>query len=468
MVFSSGIFLFLFLPLVLIGVFLLRKRNIVWQNLFLLGASFAFYLKTGVGPFLLFLCSIASNYVLALIIAKRRKRIYLIAAVGVNMGLLFIFKYFSFVYNEFNKLNGIDELLVIALPLGISFYTFQALSYVIDVYKDSNNVEKNPINVALYISFFPQLVAGPIVRWDSIKDKLKKRTLNAERLNGGLARFAIGLGKKVIIADQMGFFADKAFALLKSNELTVGFAWMGAVAYTLQIYYDFSGYSDMAIGLGKILGFDFPENFNYPYISKSITEFWRRWHISLTSWFRDYIYIPLGGNRKGNKRTVLNMFIVWCFTGIWHGANYTFWIWGLIYFVLLMIEKFLLAKYVNFKNPFVNILKHVMTMICVMLLWVVFRADNLTDAGQYIGHMFGNGDVSEYAIGVTNLYFKNGITYFCLAFMGCIPWTRLIDTLGYEMKYKNVLKEIWIVVVFFISVCMVLESNYSPFIYFNF
>ncbi len=314
MVFASGTFLFIFFPGTLIGYWLLRKKSVNVRNLFLLTMSLGFYLNSGLRQFILLLFSIFINYVIALAIAKANQHIQihkalLILAVMYNVGMLFVFKYLTFLGQEIGRLLNVSEYinLEIALPLGISFYTFQALSYVIDVYRDASLAENNIVNVALYVSFFPQLIAGPIVRWDSIRSDLRTKNENsfAVRLNNGLHRFAIGLGKKVMIANQMAIFADKAFALLNENQLTTPMAWLGAFSYTMQIYFDFSGYSDMAIGLGEIFGFYFPENFNYPYISASITEFWRRWHISLSTWFRDYVYIPLGGTNVLNKECCL-------------------------------------------------------------------------------------------------------------------------------------------------------------------
>lgn len=302
MVFASGIFLFIFLPVTIAGNYVLRNHSTKIKNLFLLLMSAFFYLESGVAPFLLLILSLIMNYsiTLGMVFFDRKqnisaKRNTLILAVIYNVGMLFVFKYLRFVMGEIPFLFGgilPEWLSCITLPLGISFYTFQALSYVIDVYRDCSLVERNIVNVALYISFFPQLIAGPIVRWDSIHDTLILENRGGY-WNEGLKRFAIGLGKKVIIANQMAVFADKAFSLLEEGNLTTGFAWLGAIAYTLQIYFDFSGYSDMAIGLGKMFGFNFQENFNYPYISKSITEFWRRWHISLSSWFKDYVYVPV-------------------------------------------------------------------------------------------------------------------------------------------------------------------------------
>lgn len=348
MVFASGIFLFIFLPVTFIGNWLLRNKSTWIKNSFLLLMSMFFYLESGILQFCLLLLSIVINYSFARLMSNvhqknnmKIKKIIFILAVIYNVSVLFIFKYLKFLLGEVGGLFGwgVPEIISrITLPLGISFYTFQALSYVIDVYRDNNLVEKKLVNVALYISFFPQLVAGPIVRWDQIRNDLNKHD-RIGTWNEGFRRFSIGLGKKVIIANHMALFADKAFMLLDEQNLTTGFAWIGAIAYTLQIYFDFSGYSDMAIGLGAMFGFEFPENFNYPYISKSITEFWRRWHISLSSWFRDYVYIPLGGNRCKKTRMIFNLFVVWLLTGIWHGANYTFWLWGILYYLFLVMEK---------------------------------------------------------------------------------------------------------------------------------
>lgn len=304
----------------------------------------------------------------------------------------------------------------------------------------------------------------------------QKRTENPRGggINSGLERFAIGLGKKVIIANQMAVYADKAFELLASKELTTAFSWMGAVAYTLQIYYDFSGYSDMAIGLGEIFGFHFPENFNYPYISKSITEFWRRWHISLSSWFKDYVYIPLGGSRCSTRRMFFNLFIVWLCTGVWHGANYTFWLWGIIYFVVLAAEKLMMkSRPEKCKAPSdtaaVSVFKHVYTLLMVIFLWVLFRADSLRDAGLYMLHMLGNGTDTGYAVGVTKLYLKNGIGYFIIAMIGCIPWTAVLKRrINLSERSWNRISQLCVILIFAIACCVTIDSNYNPFIYFNF
>lgn len=437
--------------------------------------SFLFYLKTGIYPFLLLIFSIIMNYFFAIkmIHYKTKKKAIFILAISFNVGILFIFKYFGFIYGELTGLlfNSHDIFVKLILPLGISFYTFQAISYLCDVYRDESLLEPKLLNVATYISFFPQLVAGPIVRWDKIKDNI-----NGHRkcdLDGGLKRFAIGLGKKVIIANQMAIFADKAFSLCETNELSLGMAWLGAIAYTLQIYFDFSGYSDMAIGLGRMFGFNFPENFNYPYISKSITEFWRRWHMSLSSWFRDYVYIPLGGNRYGNRRKIFNLLVVWSLTGIWHGANYTFWLWGLLYFCFLIIEKsinvdFLERKYMGYVK---NIMSHIYTLLIVVLLWVIFRADTVDQALTYIHCMFIPAENSLYADAYFYMYFKNFLGYGIVAIIGSTPWmitVKIILGKIISTSFEKRICDICTLAIFILACCVTVDSNYNPFIYFNF
>lgn len=471
MVFASGIFLFMFLPVTLIGYWLLRNKSVQTRNLFLLIMSIGFYLESGWKELILLLMSVIVNYIMAFLIAKynetKLKKVFFIITLIYNIGMLFVFKYLIFVSSQIGQLIPQVKLsMSIALPLGISFYTFQAMSYVIDVYREADMVEHNILNVALYISFFPQLVAGPIVRWDSIRDNLRNPQKGG--MNYGLTRFTIGLSKKVLIANQMAVLADKAFELLGQNELSVGFAWIGAVGYMLQIYFDFSGYSDMAIGLGAIFGFKFPENFNYPYISESITEFWRRWHISLSSWFRDYVYIPLGGNRCSRPRMFFNLFVVWMLTGIWHGANYTFWLWGFCYFIFLIIEK-QLNLYDRKKNIIIVILRHAYTLLVVLLLWVLFRADNISDAVNYIGIMFTGGASSSYALGVTKLYIKNYIGYIIIAIVGCMPWLKVLNNkMSFNEKAKSVITQVGVVILFILACCVTVDSNYNPFIYFNF
>jgi alginate O-acetyltransferase complex protein AlgI len=337
------------------------------------------------------------------------------------------------------------------------------MSYVIDVYREKGKAQKNPFNVGLYISFFPQLIAGPIVRYETVAYQIKHRKETFEKFSDGVCRFIMGLAKKVLLANTMAVVADYAFDL-PNGDLTVVMSWVGAIAYTFQIFFDFSGYSDMAIGLGKMFGFDFLENFNYPYISKSISEFWRRWHISLGTWFRDYVYFPLGGSRvKSKGRLVFNLFVVWSLTGIWHGANWTFLIWGLMYFVLIAVEKLIGWEK---KNPQkLSVLKHIYTLFFVVMGWVLFRADTLSDALAYMGTMFGNGSLINDS---TVYYALNYIVYFIFALLISTPIFKLISN---KLKGKNVvtiLAPVGLMVLLVVSVSYIVKGGYNPFIYFNF
>ena len=382
------------------------------------------------------------------------------------MKIIFIFKYLMFTLTNINNLfNSNIAIPDIALPIGISFFTFQAISYVVDVYRGKGNVQKNIINVGLYISLFPQLIAGPIVRYETIADQIENRKESIASFNEGIKRFIIGLAKKVLIANQMAVIADYAFEL-NGDELSVLMAWLGAIAYTLQIFFDFAGYSDMAIGLGKMFGFQFLENFNYPYISKSATEFWRRWHISLGSWFRDYVYIPLGGSRvKTKKRHIFNLFVVWLCTGIWHGANWTFICWGLLYFVLLVFEKFTSYE-IDGKNPRTDWLKHVYTMIFVILGWVMFRADSISEATHYYSSMFSfnNQIVDDNFIS----YIRQFSPYLVA---GCVFSTPIMAKIEERMNNKVIYcitEVIVVLLLLIISISFIVKGSYSPFIYFNF
>jgi alginate O-acetyltransferase complex protein AlgI len=357
---------------------------------------------------------------------------------------------------------GVPE---IFLPIGISFFTFQAISYVIDIYRGHGEVQKNPVNVGLYISFFPQLIAGPIVRYETIAAQISVRTVNADKFTVGVKRFVIGLGKKMIIANSMAMVADTAFGT-ETSGLSVGMAWLGAIAYTMQIYYDFSGYSDMAIGLGKMFGFDFLENFNYPYISKSVSEFWRRWHISLGTWFRDYVYIPLGGSRVNTKaRLLFNLFVVWFLTGLWHGANWTFIVWGLMYFVLISIEK--LSGFEKAALP--AFVKWIYTMSFVVIGWVIFRSVDIFQSIEYFSAMLG---LYGNALIDSQLWISLGenMVIFIFAFIFSAPF---VPWLNHQLNkripgYKPVIVQISYFVVFILSSFYVIKGGYNPFIYFNF
>lgn len=391
MVFSSIGFLFFFLPSLLVLYYIVPRRLRELRNLILLGFSLFFYAYGGPGFLVLMLVSISINYICGLFVSDahggRTRRFFLAAAVVLGLGLLGWFKYSKFIVETVNSLGTSLPVPNVALPIGISFFTFQGLSYVVDVYRGESKPMKNPLRIALYISLFPQLVAGPIVRYSTVSGQIGERDENLTGFSAGAMRFVFGLSKKMLLANTLGLIADKTFGS-SGGALSVSLAWLGALAYTGQIYFDFSAYSDMALGLGRMFGFEFLENFNYPYIAKSITEFWQRWHISLTSWFRDYVYIPLGGNRSGKWKNVRNIVIVWLLTGFWHGAAWNFIFWGLWFCVLLLGEKFVWGRLLDKLPP---IARHVYTMLLVVLGWVLFRADSLTAAVSYVGAMFGAG-----------------------------------------------------------------------------
>lgn len=387
MVFSSVSFLVFFLPCLLVLYFMVPRRYRGARNFILLAFSLAFYACGGPKFLLLMLLSIVINYCCGLLAgpkhrpAVRKAGVTLAAVLG--LGLLGWFKYAGFFGEMLHALMPFIPVPQVTLPIGISFFTFQGLSYVIDVFRDAAAVQKNPLKLALYISFFPQLVAGPIVRYTTVADEIDERHESVSEFSAGAVRFLFGLAKKMLLANAVAQIADAAFSAVSPS---VALAWLGAVAYTFQIYFDFSAYSDMAIGLGRMFSFHFLENFNYPYVSRSVTEFWRRWHISLSTWFRDYVYIPLGGNRCSRARNILNLFLVWALTGLWHGANWTFIAWGLWFFVLLIGEKFLWGKALS-RLP--SLLQHVYAMLLVILSWVLFRADDIGAALCYMAAMFG-------------------------------------------------------------------------------
>lgn len=477
MLFPSVEFIFAFLPIVLMVYFILLRRNVLLKNIWLFAASLFFY-AFGEGSFiLLMLGEILLDYLLALFLNRSQKRwarrTLLSIAIISNIGILGIFKYASFVCVDILHLppDAVGIAADIHLPLGISFFTFQALSYVLDVYMGKVAATGSFLNVGLYVSFFPQLVAGPIVRYTDIADAINNRKESIDGFSSGVVRFLIGLSKKVLIANNMALVADAAWKLIIGDRLeaSVAMAWLGAISYTLQIYFDFSGYSDMAIGLGKIFGFDFPENFKHPYIATSLTEFWRRWHISLSSWFRDYVYIPLGGSRRGEARTYINLMIVWLLTGIWHGANYTFVVWGLLYGILLMIEKVICAhKAIRKQSLIQRIFGHLYTMIVVTLAWVIFRSDSINDAVIYILGMFGRGS-GKLVDRVFVAYLKQNICFYIPAIIGCMP---ILESLELKFGEKNPIYNVafgaTVLAGFVISVSYIINNGYNPFIYFNF
>jgi alginate O-acetyltransferase complex protein AlgI len=425
MVFSSNLFLFVFLPAFLAVLLLTPAR---FRNAFILFASFVFY-AAGSGQLIWILAfSIVWNHLFAHAIAKKRSRLILGLGVGVNLGLLGYFKYANFFWFEISSslaTMGItvdQSVLSIVLPIGISFFTFQATSYLIDVYRKVVAPAASLVGFGMYLANFPQLIAGPIVRYATIEKNIHHRPISLAGFNEGIYRFAIGLGKKILLADPLGELADQVFAL-PANELTTPLAWLGVSAYTLQIYFDFSGYSDMAIGLGRMMGFKFPENFDQPYRSRSITEFWRRWHMTLSSWFRDYLYIPLGGNRHGRSRTYFNLFLVFLVCGLWHGAAYTFIAWGLFHGVLLTIERILYNTRGIRPSGMPGF---VLTLFLVMLGWVLFRSETLGAAWVYLSALFGAGEGTENFFGVQSPVRRDGSYSPGVYFRSCSsPWFPL-------------------------------------------
>ncbi len=472
MLFSSITFLYFFLPAVLIFYYVVFRKSRVLQNIFLLIASLFFY-AWGEPKFVLVMCaSIVINWLLGLLVSKNRHRnkaCKLIITIDVicNLGLLFVFKYLTFVGNIVSGfVSGGLQIPDIALPIGISFFTFQAMSYVIDVYRQKGEVQTNILYVGLYIAFFPQLIAGPIVRYETVADEIKNRKETLDDFFNGFARFIMGLSKKVLLANSLGILADQAFnAVEKGSTISVMFGWLGAIAYAMQIFFDFSGYSDMAIGLGRMFGFHFLENFNYPYISSSISEFWRRWHISLGTWFRDYLYFPLGGSRVSKCRNVLNLFIVWSLTGIWHGANYTFIIWGLMYFVLIAMEK--LTGFDKIKAKSIAWLKHIYTLFFVLIGWVFFRSTTVLDAFDYIKSMFGL-NANPFVDGTFyGWLIQNGILL-TISTVLCTPLFKKIGEKTSNSVIMGCLTTAGLFLLFVISVATLVSSSYNPFIYFNF
>lgn len=469
MIFSSSVFLFVFLPLVLIIYYALYSHRLV-QNIFLFLASLLFYAWGEPWFVLIMLLSILVNYVIGLNIDLHRNnkvisKILLIITVLYNLSIIFIYKYLAFTVTNINILFSLKfPIPNIVLPIGISFFTFQAISYVIDVYRGQGVVQKNPLNVGLYIALFPQLVAGPIVRYETIADQIDHRRENITDFSEGCIRFIIGLSKKVLLSNNFAIVADKAFNL-PNDQLSTAFAWLGAISYSFQILFDFSGYSDMAIGLGKMFGFHFDENFNYPYISASISEFWRRWHISLGSWFRDYVYFPLGGSRVDTKlKLVRNLFIVWILTGLWHGANWTFIAWGFLYFVLITTEK--LTRFERTSG--LRILKHIYTLFFVCIGWVLFRSIDLPRAFSYLSTMFGAGGI--YTDSLARFYFLDNIIFIILAIICSTPlFSYLKKRINYhELTISNILTPIFYILLLFVSITYIVKGAYNPFIYFNF
>lgn len=469
MLFPSEEFLFVFLPVVVTVYYAFLRKTKKAKNIFLLITSLFFYAWGEPGYVFLMMATIAFNYAYGLLVDKFRDdrikgRMVLFLMVMTNLAILGWFKYSVFAISNFNRFAKTSfPIPEVALPIGISFFTFQAMSYVIDVYRGHGKVQKNPLNVGLYIALFPQLIAGPIVRYETIAEQIDNRVEDLEDFSAGCTRFIIGLGKKVLLANNVAIVSKAAFGLIINNQFqaSAAMAWLGAISFTLQILFDFSGYSDMAIGLGKMFGFHFEENFRYPYIATSVSEFWRRWHISLQTWFRDYIYIPLGGNRVSMPRLYLNMFIVWLATGIWHGANWTFIVWGLMYFVLLAFER---ATGLHKKKTWWG---HIYTMFFVMIGWVIFNSTGMGAAILYIKAMFGIGSVGLIDPGVIS-YLKQYYLYYIVALLCCVPVMPTIDEKLKKYKAWNVVYGLGIVGILVLSVSFIFNNSYNPFIYFNF
>lgn len=472
MVFSSLLFTFYFLPISLVLYYISKDKC---RNIILLIASILFYAYGEPKFVLIMLLSIVINYSLALAISYYNSPVFskvlIIIDITINLLILFIFKYLDFSLSLVNRLfHSSIPAYGLRLPIGISFFTFQALSYVIDVYRGVVPVQKNPFHVALYISFFPQLVAGPIVRYSTIEPQIEHRIFSADMLSEGARRFMLGFAKKIILANNLSIVVQDTFSIdpATANPL---YLWIGSVCFSLQIYYDFSGYSDMAIGLGKMFGFSFEENFNYPYISKSVTEFWRRWHISLGQWFRDYVYIPLGGSKVSRGRLVRNLFIVWCLTGIWHGANYTFIIWGLGFFVVLIIEKFL-VKPEQGSNIMIRILWQLFTLIFINFGWVIFNSDSLMGGIKYCLAMVGYYGRGAY-IDPTIIYtFHQYGFYIVFAILVATPIVPLcMRVLKQNTLTDNILaiaEPLGYGIVFIWATSFLILGSHNPFIYFNF
>ncbi len=458
MVFSSVLFLFRFMPVVF-GLYYLTPRR--WKNAVLFVVSLIFYSWGEIRYFPIMMASTLVDYVASLGIERRRAkgfrgRGYLALSMIFNLGSLGFFKYSGFLAENLNTLLGTSiPVLSLTLPLGISFYTFQTMSYTIDVYWNTVEAERNFINFGAYVTLFPQLIAGPIVRYTDVARELQDRTHTVEGVGKGIQTFIMGLGSKVLIANNIGSLWTRVEAMDFAT-LSTPLAWLGITAFALQIYFDFSGYSLMAIGLGKMLGFDFPQNFNYPYISKSITEFWRRWHMTLGSWFREYVYIPLGGNRKGAARQYFNILVVWAATGLWHGASWNFVLWGLYFAVFLSIEKAFLLKGLEKSRVF----SHLYLLILVLVSWVLFAITDFTRLGQFFTRLFGGYGGSDWIY-----YLRSyGITFA----LGFVCSTPVLRKLGDKLGENHLLVTLFSAGVFLLSVAYLVDSTYNPFLYFRF
>ena len=470
MVFSSLVFLFVFLPITLLFYFIVPRK---YRNFILLIVSLIFYAWGEPVYIVLMLFSTVIDFINGLLVEKyadqpKKAKKVVIFAVIVNLSLLTFFKYSGFIVSNVNALMGTTFTVPdIALPIGISFYTFQTMSYTIDVFRKDAPAQKNIINLGAYVTMFPQLIAGPIVRYQTVAEQLNHRKETQSLFASGVERFVIGLGKKVLLANNIGLLWSQVSSMAIS-ELTVMNSWLGVIAFGLQIYFDFSGYSDMAIGLGRMFGFELLENFNYPYISQSITEFWRRWHISLGTWFRDYVYIPLGGNRKGKWRTYLNVFIVWFLTGLWHGASWNFILWGLYFGIIITIEKVFLMKWLSYAP---RLIRHLYTLVLLIIGWGLFAFENLSYLKDYFRVMFGLKEVALYDQVTLYYLMTNGVLLIILV----VASTPLAKQMYQKLKQSKrgelldvVLSPIVCLLILILSTAYLVDSSYNPFLYFRF
>ena len=463
MVFSSLLFLFVYLPLTLLVYYVAPRA---WRNFILFFVSLVFYGWGEPVYIALMLFSITINYAAGFLVEKYRGRDRLarrvvFGSVAVNLLLLIFFKYYDFLAVSFTQLTGVAlPVLGLSLPIGISFYTFQAMSYPIDVYRSDACVQRSFVRFGAFVTLFPQLIAGPIIRYKDVADQLNARDHSAEKFSSGVLKFTVGLCKKVLLANNIGRLWDATFAL-PASELSALGAVLGVAAFSFQIYFDFSGYSDMAVGLGRMLGFEFLENFNYPYISKSITEFWRRWHISLSTWFRDYVYIPLGGNRVSRLKNYRNIFVVWMLTGLWHGASWNFLLWGVYFAILLMLEKAFLLNWLK-KAP--AALAHLYTLLLVMLSWAIFAIEDFSALGAYLGAIFGGAPLANGA------FWYNLRSYLPLLVVLCIASTPLAAKLYGRIpeRVRAVLSPLLTLAGLLVSTAYLVDSTYNPFLYFRF
>ena len=464
MVFSSLVFMFAYLPITLLAYYLVPRQG---RNIFLFIVNLIFYGWGEPKLVLLMVFNIFFNYLGGWLVDKyradaKKKKLFLILTCVLDIGILAVFKYTGMITETLNMLPflNIPEL-QISLPIGISFYTFQTMSYVIDVYRDDAPVSKNFINFGTYVALFPQLIAGPIVRYRDVAEQLVNRRETLEMFTRGVKLFMVGLAKKVIIANTMGTLTTNIFATTDENGV-VG-TWVGMIAYTFQIYFDFSGYSDMACGLGNMMGFEFLKNFNYPYIAKSITDFWRRWHISLSTWFKEYVYIPLGGNRKGVKRQILNLLIVWGLTGLWHGAAYNFVLWGLYYGLLLILEKFVLKKFLDRLPSFVQ---HIYTLFIVIIGWGLFYFTDVGQLGEFMVDLFnfGNGICGNQAF---NLIMSN-LPMLIIAAVASTPLATMLYTRFEHTRFMWIPETLYCMGVLAVSTASLVNQSYNPFLYFRF